>query len=98
MKNSNFLHSPTPPGFTSKASKYRIVGAERIGCSNSSVSGHASQPNKELVDNRLPAASRKRQDNSTIHLEIGARSQAACDSTLTLAKNRGFRAREREFW
>ena len=38
-----------------------------------------------MATNRLPAASRKRHDNSTINLEIGARSQAACGSTLTLA-------------
>ena len=38
-----------------------------------------------MATNRLPAASRKRHDNSTTNLGIGARSQAACGSTLTLA-------------
>jgi len=40
-----------------------------------------------VATNRLPAASRKRYDNSTINPEIGARPQAACGSTLTLGKN-----------
>ena len=38
-----------------------------------------------MATNRLPAASRKRHDNSTINSEIGARTQAACGSTLTLS-------------
>ncbi|MCB1095381.1 MAG: hypothetical protein KDN22_07345 [Verrucomicrobiae bacterium] len=39
-----------------------------------------------VATNRLPAASRKRHDNSTINLEIGARRPADCGSTLTLQK------------
>jgi len=37
-----------------------------------------------VATNRLPVASRNRHDNSTINLEIGARPQAACGSTLTV--------------
>jgi len=37
-----------------------------------------------VATNRLPVASRKRHDYSTIKIEIGVRSQAACGSTLTL--------------
>ena len=40
-----------------------------------------------MASNRLPAASRKRHDNSTINLEIEARPQAACGSTLSFGKN-----------
>ena len=39
-----------------------------------------------MATNRLPAPSQDFHDNSTINLEIGARSQAACGSTLTLGK------------
>ncbi len=38
-----------------------------------------------VATNRLPVACRKHHGNSPINFEIGARSQAACGSTLTLA-------------
>ena len=40
---------------------------------------------KTWLTNRLPAASREWHDRSTINLEIGERSQAACGSTQTFA-------------
>ena len=39
-----------------------------------------------VATNRLPAASRKLHDHSTIDLEIEVRPQAACGSTLTFCK------------
>ena len=39
-----------------------------------------------VATNRLPANSQKFHDNPIINLEIGARSQAACGSTLTFSK------------
>ena len=42
------------------------------------------ETHKSWLINRLPAASRNREANLNTNLEIGARSQAACDSTQTL--------------
>ncbi|MBT5705815.1 MAG: hypothetical protein HOI66_05770 [Verrucomicrobia bacterium] len=50
-----------------------------------------------MATNRLPAASRKSHDNSTINLEIGVRSQSACGSTLTFARKRT-RPRQQHYW
>ncbi len=47
-----------------------------------------------MATNRLPVASRKHRDKSTINLEVGARSQAACGSTLTLLRNPAIQSTE----
>ena len=44
----------------------------------------ADPDNKSWLSNRLPAASREREDNYYINLEVGMRTQAACGSTQML--------------
>lgn len=48
------------------------------------LSTSTTKREQDVATNRLPAAGRKRHDNSIINLEVGARSQAACGSTRTV--------------